>query len=106
MINFVETSLFTRLISEYLTDDEYRELQVALAKNPEAGPVIPGSGGVRKLRWAYRSKGKRGGLRIIYYVRLRSGVIWLLTAYPKNARENIAPHVLRQIREELDSEEN
>lgn len=75
MFTFVETRLFTRLVSEYLSDDEYRELQVVLARDPEAGAVISESGGIRKLRWGLRGRGKRGGLRVIYYVRDRRGII-------------------------------
>ena len=104
MFTFVETPLFTRLVREYLTDDEYRSLQSALVENPEAGAVIPGSGGVRKLRWSLQGRGKRGGLRVIYYVRSVEGVLWMLTLYPKNVRENIATHVLRQIRREIENE--
>jgi mRNA-degrading endonuclease RelE of RelBE toxin-antitoxin system len=103
VLTFVETRLFTRLVGEYLSDDEYLELQTALARDPEAGAVIPESGGVRKLRWGLRGRGKRGGLRIIYYVRDPKGIIWLLTLYPKNVAENIPAHVLRQIREEMEN---
>lgn len=105
MVAFIETKLFTRLACEYLSDDEYRRLQAALASDPLAGPVIPGSGGIRKLRWALPGGGKRSGLRVIYYVRMRRDEIWLLTLYPKNVAENIAAHVLRQIRKEVDDEE-
>lgn len=102
MFAFIETKLFTRLVGEYLSDDEYLQLQAALAKDPEAGAVIPGSGGVRKLRWALTGRGKRGGLRVIYYLRSQRGVIWMLTLYPKNVVENIPSHVLRQIRQEIE----
>lgn len=102
MFVFVETPLFTRLVYDSLSDDEYLKLQQALVQNPEAGDVIPGSGGVRKLRWALRGQGKRGGLRVIYYVRTRQGVIWMLTLYAKNVAENIPAHVLRKIRQEIE----
>jgi mRNA-degrading endonuclease RelE of RelBE toxin-antitoxin system len=71
-------------------------------RNPDAGPVIPGSGGIRKIRRAGQDRGKRGGYRIIYYVRRTHGVIWMLTMYPKNVAENIPTHVLRQIRKEVE----
>jgi mRNA-degrading endonuclease RelE of RelBE toxin-antitoxin system len=105
VFTFVETSVFTRLVSEYLSDDEYLKLQVALSKNPEAGAIIPNSGGVRKLRWSMSGRGKRGGLRVIYYLRSRQGVMWMLTLYPKNVAENIPAYVLRQIRKELEDDE-
>ena len=104
MFSFIETRLFTRLVVTYLNDDEYRALQVELSRNPDAGPVIPGSGGVRKIRWAAQGRGKRGGYRIIYYVKRRHGVIWLLTIYPKNVIDDLPVHLLRQIRKEIDDE--
>jgi hypothetical protein len=102
MISFVETKLFTRLVQEHLSDDEYSALQRALIADPEAGAVIPGSGGVRKLHWGAGGRGKRGGIRVIYFLRTRQGQIWMLTLYPKNVTENIPAHVLKQIRDESD----
>jgi hypothetical protein len=104
VFSFIETKLFTRLVQEYLTDDEYRELQALLIEQPEAGDVVPGSGGVRKLRWRGRGRGKRGGYRVIYFAKLDQGVIWMLTLYPKNVRENIPAHVLRAIRKEVEND--
>ena len=102
MISFVETRLFTRLVQEYLSDDEYLRLQQALVAEPEVGSVIAGSGGVRKMRWGLAGRGKRGGLRVIYYLRTRHGQIWMLTMYPKNVAESIPANVLKQIKDEID----
>ena len=104
VFTFIETRLFTRLVLEYLSDEHYSELQMALVANPELGPVIAGTGGVRKLRWAAPGRGKRGGYRVIYYVRRLKGVIWMLTMYPKNVADSIPAHVLKEIREELGDE--
>ena len=65
MISFIETKLFTRLVQDYLSDDEHAALRQALLADPEAGAIIPGSGGVRKLRWGVAGRGKRGGIRVI-----------------------------------------
>jgi hypothetical protein len=102
MISFVETKLFTRLVQEYLSDDEYLRLQQALLTDPEAGAIIPGSGGVRKLRWGVAGRGKRGGVRVIYFLRTKQGQIWMLTLYAKNVTENIPANVLKQIKDEID----
>ena len=104
MFSFIETYLFTRLVTQYLSDELYTELQLALIGNPELGPVIAGTGGVRKMRWAAPGRGKRGGDRVIYYVRRPKGIIWMLTMYPKNVADSIPAHVLREIREELGDE--
>ena len=103
MFSFIETKLFTRLVQEYLTDEEYRELQALLIAEPEAGKVIPGSDGVRKLRWRAPGRGKRGGYRVIYFAKVQQGVIWMLTMYPKNVKENIPARVLGQIRKEVEN---
>ncbi len=104
MLTFVETKLFTELVSDYCTDDEYAALQNAIIANPEAGDVIRGSGGVRKLRWGVAGRGKRGGVRVIYYLRLRQGLVWMLTMYAKNEADSIHGPVLKKIKEELDGE--
>jgi mRNA-degrading endonuclease RelE of RelBE toxin-antitoxin system len=104
VLTFVETPLFTKRVTQYLSDEEYAKLQATLRDDPEAGDVIPGSGGVRKLRWAMSGRGKRGGLRVIYYLRLKHGLIWMLTLYPKNVAETIPSHILRKIRKEIEDE--
>ena len=102
MLSFIETRLFTRIVGDYLSDDEYSDVQRTLAADPDVGPIIPGSGGVRKLRWGQPGRGKRGGIRLIYYVKRQDGVIWMLTIYAKNEAATIAPEVLRRITSEID----
>lgn len=98
---FIETSTFTKLIDSYLTDEEYLGLQKFLLNYAAAGKIIPGSGGVRKLRWAIGHKGKSGGIRVIYYWKRHDDEIWLLTVYGKSERETIPGHVLKKIAEEI-----
>ncbi|MBI5014385.1 MAG: transcriptional regulator [Deltaproteobacteria bacterium] len=98
---FIESPIFSRRVAELLDDDELGALEWALTLHPEAGVVIPGTGGVRKLRWGAEGRGKRGGLRVVYYWRDQQGEIWLLTVYDKHEQENIPAHVLRALREEL-----
>jgi hypothetical protein len=104
VFSFIETKLFTRLIVEYLTDDEYRAIQAHLIEQPNAGTVVPGSGGVRKLRWKAAGRGKGAGYRLVYYAKIERGEIWMLTIYPKNIKANITAHVLRAIRKEVEND--
>lgn len=101
-MEFIEASIFTKHVYEYLSEDEYLGLQSFLFQYPEAGKVIPGSGGVRKVRWATPTKGKSGGLRVIYYFKRQDKEIWLLTIYSKSEIENIPAHSLRQTAKELE----
>ena len=101
MLTVIESPLFTKLWPDYWSEDERGEFAAYLANNPEAGDVIPGSGGCRKVRWSGAGSGKRSGVRLIDAVRLVSGALVLLLMYAKSARENIPVHVLRQIAEEL-----
>lgn len=98
---FIETSAFSRLIYDYMSEEEYLGLQSYLLQRPSAGSVVPGSGGVRKLRWSMEGRGKRGGSRVIYYWKQANDEIWLLTLYAKNETENIPNHILRRIAEEI-----
>jgi mRNA-degrading endonuclease RelE of RelBE toxin-antitoxin system len=102
VLTFVESRLFTSLVNKYLSDDEYAALQQAIADNPEAGEMIRGSGGVRKLRWGVSGRGKRGGIRVVYYLRSRQGEVWMLTLYAKNEADSIPAHILKRIKEEID----
>ncbi|MCA9886398.1 MAG: transcriptional regulator [Anaerolineae bacterium] len=103
MFTFVESTIFARFLPDYLTDEEYMYLQLYLAENPESGAIVPGSGGVRKLRWRIAGGGKRGGLRIIYYVQWKQDEIWLLTLYGKTVTDNIPGHLLRQLKDNFDN---
>ena len=98
---FIESPLFTRLVQQYLNEDDYHALQWALTLHPESGAVVAGSGGIRKLRWAPSGRGKRGGLRVIYYWKDDKGEIWLLTLYSKREEQTIPAHILKALREEL-----
>lgn len=99
MFTFIESSMFERVRPSYLDDDEYSALQEFLVDNPEVGDVVPGSGGVRKMRWARAGAGKRGGLRVIYFVRYRPNEFWMLALYAKAKHDNIPAHVLKQLLE-------
>ena len=101
MFTFIESSTFERVLPAYLDDDEYSELQAFLAVSPEAGRLVRGSGGVRKVRWSRAGSGKSGGLRVIYFARTHKGQIWLLTLYSKAAADSIPGHVLKALKEEM-----
>lgn len=88
-MEIIETPIFTKRITKLLTDEEYSELQWALIINPEAGAIISGAGGMRKLRWALPGSGKRGGLRIIYYLYTQDERIYLLLPYKKSEQEDL-----------------
>ena len=80
-----------------LSDSEYSEFQIRLAENPEMGPVVPGGGGIRKVRLGFGGSGKRGGIRVIYYWAVRRDTILLLFAYAKNEMDNLTATQLRQL---------
>ncbi|KLU16514.1 MULTISPECIES: type II toxin-antitoxin system RelE/ParE family toxin [Xenorhabdus] len=99
---FIETSIFTEDCKELLGDDEYREFQQYLADNPTAGDVIQHTGGLRKVRWASRGKGKRGGVRVIYYYKVDVSHIRLLLIYKKGVKDDLSESekkVLRALNE-------
>lgn len=101
MLTIIESPLFSKLWPDYWSEEERGEFAAFIANSPEAGAVIPGSGGCRKIRWTRAGAGKRGGVRVIYTARLARGAVVLLVIYAKSARENIPAHVLRKIAEEM-----
>jgi len=102
---FVESSLFSKMVYDYLSEEDYIALQQFLLEQPEAGDVVRGSGGVRKLRWARAGAGKSGGVRVCYYTRNAAGQILLLVIYAKSVRASISGAVLKQLKELLDHDD-
>ena len=86
-----ETSVFTRQVCELLDDESYRLLQLRLIADPAAGKLIPGTGGLRKVRWQAAGRGKRGGVRVIYYWASKPEVILMLLVYDKSERDDLSP---------------
>lgn len=105
-MEFIEAPLFMRWLPNYLSDDEYRELQLHLVRDPEAGTLIPGTGGFRKLRWTdrRRGKGKRGGLRIVYYHFGADAQIWLMTLYDKDEAADLTATEKRALKTAIETE--
>ncbi|BFM14870.1 type II toxin-antitoxin system RelE/ParE family toxin [Maricurvus nonylphenolicus] len=104
---FIETPAFERLLPNYLSDDDYCELQQALLSKPQAGAVIQGTGGIRKIRWAPQGSGKRGGLRVIYYVHSAKTRFYMLTLYKKGEVSDLSPSekkTLKRLVEVLENE--
>ena len=106
VFEFVEAPAFSRYREDYLDDDGFAELQRNIAVNPEVGDLIPGAGGIRKMRWkdSRRGKGKRGGLRVIYYCFLSDEEIWLLTLYDKDEASDLTKSQREQLRRTLEEE--
>ena len=96
-VEFIETPLFTRCITELLSDDDYRELQEELIRNPKAGDVIPGGDGLRKFRWRMAGRGKRGGIRVIYYC-WSKGRLVMYHAYDKTKQGDLTSDQLSRLR--------
>lgn len=103
-MQFIETSVFTRQVITLLTDDEYRQLQIALASRPTAGVIIQRSGALRKIRWSMGERGKRGGVRVIYYWVVAQDQILMLFIYPKNDQDDLTPRQLKILREIVEKE--
>ena len=105
-MEFVEAPPFTRHLPEYLSEDAYQDLQTRLAANPEVGDLMPGTGGFRKVRWAdaWRGKGRRGGLRIIYYYFPSDHQIWLMTLYNKDEASDLTAQQKKALKVAIETE--
>jgi len=103
---FFETPLFTKILSDYLSDQDYRALQIALLENSNMGDLMPGTGGFRKLRWqdSRRGKGKRGGLRVISYHLMEDQQIWFFTLYDKNEAVDLTSDEKKQLKQAIQKE--
>ena len=95
----IETPIFTKLITELMSDDEYQDLQDALVVRPDRGALIKHSGGLRKVRWALKGKGKSGGARVIYYWMNEQDQLYMLLAYPKNVQDNLTDQQLKKLKQ-------
>src|SRR5205814_10603397 len=105
-MEFIEAAAFTGNLAKYFSDDAYREVQARLAANPELGDVMPGTGGFRKLRWVdpRRGKGRRGGLRIIYFYFERDQQIWLMTLYSKDETSDLTAAEKKGLKAAMEAE--
>ena len=94
----IETAIFTKRVNERLNDEQYRLLQWILVRAPESGKIIPGSGGLRKLRWAGSGRGKRGGIRLIYYWFPKQDRLLMLFLFAKNEQADLTVQQLKTLR--------
>ena len=102
MLSIYETPTFVAEAARLWSTDERLEFFAWIATDPEAGVVIPGSGGCRKVRWSRPGMGKQGGVRVIYFAHFEASELCMLLVYPKSARDNIPGHILREIRREIE----
>jgi len=105
-MEFIEAPAFTRYLPSYLNDDDYQALQAELAENPEAGDLMPSTAGFRKMRWAdvRRGKGRRGGVRIIYYHLRSDDQIWLMGVYDKDEAADLTAKEKKALKAAIDGE--
>jgi hypothetical protein len=103
MFTVVETPLFQRQWPLYWDDEEFDEFAAYIGAHPDAGDVVPGSGGIRRVRWRRAGTGKSGGVRVIYVARVMQGEIVLLTLYSKGATDNLSGPKLKEIRRALET---
>ena len=97
-MEFLETSIFTKRITELISDSDYHLVQLELSVRPDSGDIIKGSGGIRKLRWAGSGRGKRGGIRVIYYFVSQDNQVFMLYAYPKSKSDDLSQQQIKQLK--------
>jgi hypothetical protein len=105
-MKFIETTVFTRQIQELMVDDDYRLMQDTLLVRPELGSIIPGSGGIRKVRWGSQGRGKRGSNRVIYYWAVNDETLFMLLAYGKSKQENLSQSQVQTLKRMVKEEFN
>ncbi len=98
---FIESSTFRKQREKYLDDEAFRALQNEIVGHPEKGKLVRGSGGLRKIRFGAKGKGKRGGVRVIYYFAVSTDTIYLLDLYAKSEQETLTPDQIKVVRERL-----
>jgi hypothetical protein len=105
-MEFIEAPVFTRYLTNYLDDDGYKELQTKLRANPDLGDLMPGTGGFRKMRWVdkRRGKGRRGGLRVIYYYFKSDHQIWFMTLYDKDEASDLTAVQKKALKTSIETE--
>ena len=102
MLTIVETPTFVADARKVWSDEVRLQFFAWIANEPEAGTVIPGSGGCRKVRWSRPGMGKRGGVRVIYWTRPAAGELWMLVVYSKAEKDDIPGSILKRIRKEIE----
>ena len=100
-MDFAELPAFTKRVIELLDDESYTFLQIALIEHPDAGKLIVHGAGLRKIRWAGKGRGKRGGVRVIYYWANAAGRITMAEIYPKNEKENLSKAELENLKKQI-----
>jgi mRNA-degrading endonuclease RelE of RelBE toxin-antitoxin system len=100
----IETPIFTRQVQTLLSDEQYHMMQHELIVQPDAGDIIRGSGGLRKFRWSKAGKGKRGGVRVIYYWHSHLELILMLLIYPKSKQDDLTRQQLKILKELIEKE--
>ena len=97
-MEILETSVFTKQITQLVSDEDYQHLQRVLVINPLAGALIKNSGGLRKLRWRIEGRGKSGGIRVIYYYVTADSKVFMLVAYDKSKKDDLTQKELAILR--------